>query len=186
MKTVAMIYGWAEGPWQARSFKKALQKEGLVFTNDILRADVIVAHSSGCYLIPKNTSAKLIVLVGLPYWPGRSLASSVAKKLVGELRYHRRNKDIFWWLNKIMHNIWYIITRPHKSLYAFTRHRLERLPSDKHRTLLVRPTDDTFCHPNIIKTLKPLKNYGFEEISGEHDDCWVKPKPYVDLILKEL
>lgn len=186
-KKVAIIYGWAEGPWQAKKIKEALQDKDLGLAKNIRQADVIIAHSSGCYLVPKNIKAKLIILIGLPYWPGRSLASSDAKKLISEIRYHRRNKNTFWWLNKIMHNIWYIFTRPHKSLYIFTRHSASSLPDgNKYKTILVRPTDDTFCHPEIMKILKPAKSYAFIDINGAHDDCWLNPKPYIDLLIDEL
>src|SRR4051812_17865495 len=112
MKTVAIIYGWAEGSWQSKRFARELEKRGLRLTRDVQNADVIVAHSSGCYLVPKEIRAELILLIGLPYWPERSLAAGIMYKLVAEMRHHRRDRSLIWWLNKLAHNTWYILTRP--------------------------------------------------------------------------
>ncbi len=187
MKTVAIIYGWAEGRWQSKRFVKTLIKNGFEITDNIQKANVIFAHSSGCYLVPVGTKAELIVLVGLPFWPGRSLASSIVRKLVMEIKYHRRHKGFGWWLNKMSHNSWYIITRPQATYYGITRHKVGNLPSGQNtKVLLVRPSDDTTHHPEATKKLEPAKNYKYIELPGAHDDCWMEPKPYVDLLLKEL
>src|SRR4051812_13441361 len=137
---VAIIYGWAEGSWQSRLFTDELTKRGLVLTKNVGEADVIIAHSSGCYLIPHDITAKLILLIGLPHWPGRSVASGIIHKLMAEMKHHRRDRSLAWWLNKLAHNIWYIVTRPQATYYGLTRHKPENLPDAKNRkVLLVRP-----------------------------------------------
>ena len=127
-KRVAIIYGWAEGPWQSKKFIKELKGAGFAIEENPIEADVLFAHSAGCYLIPPTIKARLLVLDGLPYWPGRSMASGVVHKLISELRYLRRNRGLTWWLNKIAHNGWYIISRPQKTYYLLTRHQVEKLP----------------------------------------------------------
>ncbi len=159
----------------------------LELTDEVREADILVGHSSGCYLIPKVTDSKTVFLIGLPYWPGRTLFSSIVRKLAGEISYHRRNKGLGWWLNKILHNTWYILSRPSATYFGITKHRPENLPDGmKNKVLLVRPSDDTFCHPYVIKLLPGANNYKFIEVPGAHDDCWVNPKPYINLLLKEL
>ena len=183
MKTVAIVYGWAEGQWQSREFENALAKKGFRVISNTKEADIIFAHSSGCYLVPKNNKAQAVFLVGLPYWPGRSLAASVIYKLVSEIKYHRKNEGLAWWLGKIAHNTLYIISRPSSSYYLFTRHKRASLPSaKKEKVILVRPSDDPMCHQNVMKILPPAKNYRFIKIPGAHDDCWIKPKEYIALI----
>lgn len=182
MQTVAIIHGWAEGKGQSRQFVHELAENGFKVINDVNGADIIFAHSSGCYLVPKHNKAKLILLVGLPYWPNRSLATGVIYKLFNEVRYHRRSKGLGWWLNKMLHNGWYILTKPQASYYLLTKHGLDNLPDNtKRKVLLVRPSDDTLMHPEI----KRLLNQGYDcvEIAGAHDNCWMQPKPYIDLML---
>ncbi|HSX18234.1 MAG TPA: hypothetical protein VLE51_02685 [Candidatus Saccharimonadales bacterium] len=186
MKKAAIIYGWAEGPWESQKFRELLQENEFEITNNPSNADIIIAHSSGCYLTPSDIHNKQIFLIGLPYWPGRSLLSSIIKKLKNEVDYHRRDKSLGWWLNKILHNTWYILSRPSASYFGLTKHKEKYLPSDSNNIVMViRPSDDTFCHPDIMKLL-PMRDYKFIELPGAHDDCWVDPKPYIDLLLKEL
>lgn len=186
-KKVAIIYGWGEGAWESKEFRKLLELRGFTIVDKTHQADIIFAHSLGCYLVPNDVTKKEIFLVGLPYWPGRGSFKSVLIKLYGEIKYHRRNQDLGWWLAKILHNGWYILTRPSASYYGLTRRKISNLPnSSKNKVLIVRPGYDTFCHPNIMKVLPKNKVDKFIEIGGAHDDCWVKPSPYVDLILREL
>ena len=187
MKSVAIIYGWAEGSWQGKKFVKELHRNGFTIAENAKNADIIFAHSAGCYLVPKDTKAKLVVLAGLPYWPGRNLVSGLIRKLINEVRYHRRNKGLGWWLNKIAHSGWYIISRPQKTYYLVTRHKIANLHDRINaKVLLVRASDDTFLHPNAVSMLPRGKKYRYVEIPGAHDDCWFEPKPYIDLLLKEL
>jgi hypothetical protein len=58
---------------------------------DTSKADILFCHSTGCYLVPENAKAKLIVLVGLPYWPNRSLVYSGIKSFTEDLlKYKKR------------------------------------------------------------------------------------------------
>lgn len=188
MQTVAVIHGWAEGKWQSRRFVEGLAKKGLQFTDDAHRADVIVAHSSGCYLVPRDNRAQLIVLIGLPYWPGRNYVSSVIEKLGKEIAHHRRHRGFGWWLGKLAHNCWYIVSRPQATYYGLTRHSVANLPDaggTGAKVVFVRPNDDTFCHPDIGKLIGRKPGYEFVELPGAHDDCWMEPEPYLDLLERE-
>ncbi|MBI4034630.1 hypothetical protein HY380_01895 [Candidatus Saccharibacteria bacterium] len=185
MKTVAIIHGWAEGPWQSRKFRQELKQQGFEPEKDASKAEIIIGHSLGCYLVPAN-QAKLIVLIGLPYWPGLNVPASLARKLWLELTHHRRSATIGWWLNKLAHNIWYIVSKPLMTYYIFSMRKLKNLPSGKNqKVLLIRPRNDTFCHPNIKDRLSG-REYYFVELPGAHDDCWFKPEPCIELIQKHL
>lgn len=187
MKTVALIYGWGEGAWESQEFRGLLYKKGLQTTNKVSEADIVLAHSSGCYLVPRDTARKTIFLIGLPYWPSRSLFQSGVRKLSAEIKFHRQNQSIGWWLNKILHNCWYILSRPSATYYVLTKHLEKNLPGGSlNDVILVRPKDDTFCHPEVLKLLRKTKSYKFLEIPGAHDDCWINSKPYIDLLLKEI
>lgn len=182
MPTVAIIHGWAEGEWQSRQFRQQLIDNGFSVSSDIKSADIIFAHSSGCFLVPPEVKAKTIILVGPPYWPHRHLATSVLTKLFKEVTVHRHTQPFSWWLNKLAHNLWYIIANPQASLRVITDHKLTNLPSpSRHQVILIRPADDTFTHPNIQKLLAD-QNYTFITLPGAHDDCWLDSQTYIDLI----
>jgi hypothetical protein len=184
MKTVAFVYGWSEGAWQSKKFRKLLKTEGYQTIKDPVQANIVVAHSAGCYLVPKNLTATKIILIGLPFWPGRSLTSSAFLNTVDGLRGHRAGGNFNWWLNKLLHNLWYVLTRPQSSYFIFTRLSAGNLPqSDRNRqVLLIRNQKDTFCHQSILQLLPETKSYRFIEQPGDHEDCWLNPQPYVKLL----
>ncbi len=67
--------------------------------------------------------------------------------------------------------------------FVATRHKPENLPSPNRRSVvLIRPRYDTICHPDIMKLLPAVRDYEFLEIPGAHDDCWMEPKPYLDIL----
>lgn len=62
-KTVALIPGFTEGKWHTKRFKRALVRRGYHFVLQADHADIVIAHSGGCYEIPAlrpNTYIDLI------------------------------------------------------------------------------------------------------------------------------
>lgn len=66
MKTVTILHGWAGGWWHTREFTKELGRNDFEVIKDARIADVILAHSTGCYRLPEVSKAKLVVLHGAP------------------------------------------------------------------------------------------------------------------------
>src|SRR5688572_18120710 len=97
---VAIIYGWAEGHWHGHRLRKELKAAGLEYSHDPANADVIIAHSGGCYMLPDNSQANLVMLVGFPYYAGPHPIKFLPKKIKDEF------KDL-WWLRKTVYNILY-------------------------------------------------------------------------------
>ncbi len=186
MNSVAIVYGWAEGSWQSKLFRKALKAKGLSVTQDLATADIIVAHSAGCYADLGKYQAKQIILIGPPMWPGRTLLGSVVRKLKEDLD---TTYSGHWagWLNKILHNWWYTLTTPKASYEAFGL-APKKLPHAKkgQKILLIRNKLDTFCHPRVAEFISKDRDYKYVQLNGGHDDCWTRPERYIDLIAKHL
>lgn len=184
LSTIAIIYGWAEGPWHGKRLIKELEARGMSVTRDVRAADVIFTHSLGCYLVPKDARAKLILLVGIPHGSIPGMIFGVARKEIKEFVYFRSMGEMKWSLNKLLHNIWYAIARPKATYDAMTKRKMENLPvSSEGRVLLVRPVGDVWMTPEV-NALFPDRHYEYVEIPGTHDSCWVDPKRYVDLIAR--
>jgi hypothetical protein len=182
-KTVAFIYGWSEGQWHSKKLESKLAKAGIKTTRQINKADVIFCHSTGCYLVPKNAKAKKIILAGLPYWPDRSLVYSGLLKIREDLHHTKVDMGLMWWLNKTLHNLWYMIIYPRDTLFVATKHRAENLPDPRrHNVVLIRNSDDPFCHPKIGNILSQAKKYKTIQLPAGHDDCWTAKKPYIDIV----
>lgn len=188
MKTVAFCYGWSEGPWQSRLFAKNLKEKGFTLSKKLASADVIVAHSAGCYSIPKSFKARVILLIGLPYWPYRNMGLSIVSNIAVAARIHHKEGEIKWWLKKLAHNAWYIFIKPSGTYNALTKLKLENLPKSSSglNVFLVRNNHETFCHPRIMELVGLERGYKFKQLPGTHEHCWIHPELYVDLILKEL
>jgi hypothetical protein len=62
--TYAIVYGFISGPGLGRQLRDLLNSAGLTETPDINKADVLVAHSAGCLLIPAEARPKLVIYVG--------------------------------------------------------------------------------------------------------------------------
>jgi hypothetical protein len=181
-KTVAFIYGWSEGNWQSKKFRKLVAHRGYTTVKDPYKADIVIAHSSGCYLVPNNIHPKQIVLIGIPYWPKKRAYSSVAHNITVGLKNHSRGTNFFWWVNKLAHNFFYIFAHPAATYFALTKMKPKNLP-EHPKVILIRNMNDTFCHPNIQKLLPKTRSYKFAELPGDHEDCWLHPEPYIKLIL---
>lgn len=179
---VAFVHGWAEGVWQENMLRGHLQKAGFRLEQNAEKTDIVLAHSAGCYLVPKKNNAKLIILIGLPLWPGKPLPKSLLEKLKLEFWHHRRNRDIAWLINKLVHNIWYVVTKPGNLFRFFKNYYGRKLPNpEKSKIVLVRNKDDPFCDPNLAAILRD-KRYTYISLPGLHDDCWMEPKKYVEII----
>lgn len=64
--------------------------------------------------------------------------------------------------------------------------RLEEIISVPNRqTIIVRNQDDDYSGKGLNEKLR-FRNLKFVELPGIHDDYYSNPKPYVDLLLKEL
>jgi hypothetical protein len=182
------VIGWTEGYWQTKKFRKLLTEAGFEAISNAVEADILITHSLGCFLIPKNFDAKIVLLINPPYWPHRTGIYSVAEHFVAGFKMAKGQGAVSWWLNKILHNNWYFISKPKLTYYALTQRQLSNLPAKTkaRRIILIRNKGDSFCHPDIQKLLPKTKEYRFVQFDGDHEDCWLNPQPYVDLIQKEL
>src|SRR5690242_14794905 len=105
--SVCILYGFCEGSLEAIRFRRLLHTAGFEITNDPTQATILLGHSGGCFLIPKRPAAKLIIQIGIPYWPGRSILRSLCLKIIDDLRDHHKGGSLRFWLRKTVWNSLY-------------------------------------------------------------------------------
>jgi hypothetical protein len=190
MKTVAVIEGFAGGPMHTRHFKKALSEAGFIPIKSRVEADIIIAHSAGIYAIPQEAKAKLMVLIGPTYWPGKLLPKRSFAHTRSSGKYHLTNFGLRYYVWKKLLEIYYFFRR-HEYLWLGIIHnnKLDRIYAlaDKpgREIIVIRNQDDPFTTPKIANQLKH-RSIKFIELPGVHDHFLRNPQPYIDLLLKAI
>ncbi len=179
-KTVSIIYGGAEGSRTGLRLKNALLEAGYVYERNPAKADVIIAHSAGCYLVPNNIQASTTLLVGIPHWPGKSIFKGVRQKFAHDIRYCLSNRYRRWFLYKSFWNTIYFL-RFDKAVRTLKGRSQGRLWELRGKVIVVRNDDDFFCMPEFEKL--PFKSTPqYVTIEGTHDDLWINPAVYISLL----
>jgi hypothetical protein len=190
MKTVAVIEGFTGGPMHTRQFRKALSEAGFKVIKDRKMANIIVAHSAGIYGIPATADAELLMLIGPTYWPGEGLIKRTIRNVRSSGRHHKRKFGWGYYLWKKLLEVYYFFRRhSYMWLGILNNNKLEHLnkliESGDRTVLLIRNSNDPYCSPQIKDKVKG-SNVKYAELPGVHDDYVKNPKPYIDLLLKEI
>lgn len=188
MKTVAILEGWAGGNWHTKKFRAALTDKGFELTNKVATADIIVAHSTGCYRVPNQNKAYLLLMMGPPHWPNKSIIRRLVAKKKHDNQLVSANEGRIYVLKKSFWEWFYIFAKPSYTFIALGNHKsldfLDKL-SDK-KIVLVRNDEDVYCSPDLGQLVSKYPNIKYLELPGGHDDYYTNPRPYIDLLVKEL
>ena len=176
---VCIIYGFCEGQHMAGKLLYALRDAGHEIVRDPYRADVVIAHSGGCFLVPPDVPARQVIMIGLTYWPGKSILRALVQKNANDFRAHRGDRNLPAWAHKFAWNMVYFWNMPHnfRMLRSRARGDFWRAP---HLTV-VRNQEDTFCTPDLAN-LPFAHPPRLVELPDQHDDCWLHPDRYVSVI----
>ena len=188
MKTIAIIHGWAGGPQITKYFTQALQKDGFEVIEDHSKANIIFAHSAGCYKLPNQIKAQLIVFQGPPYWPGRNIFSRITSHSVHDTAQTARVFGLGYLVSRRLWETYYVLRHPSVTFVAIRNNKkldfLAGHPDSKK--LVVRNRDDKLCSPEIKRRVQDYQNVKYAELPGLHDDYIRHPGPYVELIKENL
>jgi hypothetical protein len=149
---------------------------------------VVIAHSGGCYHVALGLrQEQLLVLIAPPYWPGRSLLLRSQSMTLQMLRAIRPGNEPIKQANKTLHNIFFLFWHAGKNLAILHRARKYDLEQElRHpKTILVRNQNDPWLTPNFRDLQRFNKQLKLIELPGDHDDIWLHPEPYINLIESE-
>ncbi|MBP9820605.1 hypothetical protein KBC85_00505 [Candidatus Saccharibacteria bacterium] len=170
-KTYAIIYGFAEGPKNAKIFNNFCKINGYKLVNQPNLADIIVAHSGGCFLVPKNNDAKKIILVNPPMCPKKRYP----KTFYQNAKIEKTNiKYILYWFWRLF------ISLNHNFLILYKLYFIKNnlLPNSKN-VIIIRNGNDPFICLNCYDKL--VHAYTIFDFPGVHNELWLNPKPIVKL-----
>jgi hypothetical protein len=182
--TVAILPGFTEGPWHLALMALELEQAGYKYTALADKADVVITHSAGCYLLPSTQRNVLIILISPPYWPGKPMVLCLMQKILSDFIVNTKRSSIKFWLQKTKHNslyFWGDLRWNCNIIFKVHRHKFYEALPEKQITI-IRNTHDFICTPDIAKKLPKQAKFKLHELPGEHDDCWYDPEPYIKLI----
>lgn len=184
-KTVAIIVGFTEGDWHRLRLQTAFENHGYKVIDDPERADIIFAHSGGCYSVPLTLRPQqTVMLVDPTYWPGRPLAVRSQLMTWQLLRAIRPGNQPAYHIRKTFHNLVYLLWHGSQNLAMIRQAPHYNLEDElKHaHTILVRNQNDPWLTP----AFRDLKHFNEQlqlfELEGDHDDCWLHPDTYINLL----
>lgn len=188
MKTISIIHGWAGGKWHTADFENELEKAEFNIIEDSRKSDIIFAHSAGCYKIPSSNQARLVVLIGVPYWPGKSILKRFFIKTASDGTEIARLFGYRYASMKLLWQVVYGLAHPEMAFAALKNHdRLNFFSKlEEKKVIVIHNQNDVYSSSGLRAVLKNKANLKYIDVPGLHDDYYTNPRLYVDLIIKEL
>ncbi len=182
--TYAILYGFSENQHHAKEMEQFLQKDGFIKTTDAARADVVIAHSAGCYMLPGDMHAKLVVLIGVPMNKDK-VRKTFFKAWRNDNVYQRQNKQFSKKLKLLSHNTATVIFHPAKQrtlvkLVATVNHEPPHI--DVPELIVINNRDDPWPEPLLARQYTDTYRASFVSLPGGHDHIWQAPEEYVAII----
>lgn len=174
-KNIFIHYGFAEGRLVARNFINAASKNNYGIVSDHEKADIVIAHSAGCYDLPNNLNSKMIILIGPPTLSvdTRTVLTQILKKLA----YEYKQIGLTGFFIKNLPNVLYALNLP-RNLRLRTKTLARNIPSKN--VIIIRNQLDPFNDPHLLQ--HNAIDINKISLPGSHDDIWLNPEPYLDII----
>jgi len=184
---IAFLYGFGEGTWHSKQFKKRLHSTEFDIIPDITTADIVIAHSAGSFYVPKLQGHQLLVLIGPTYWPGKNVIVQMIQKIAIDIRLNGFRHPLYL-LQKTAWNMFYIVGSLRRSREIISLGKTFNLPSaiKHHRTIIIRNDADTWLTPDLEALQQRQPSLRIHHVPGDHDDCWLHPDIYIHLIQSDI
>ena len=170
----AFSYGFATGNLHGRLMKRLLQQAGYK-SAPLETADIIVAHSAGCWLMPDMAHPKLVIYVGMPLAKDHTRKTWLKTQL-RKRRYWRRR------YTRLLHVYYLLVRRKHnrKILKMAVSARPRLFP--KAQTIFIANEHDLWPRGKILDEYVRSKPWTFIGLAGGHNNVWREPEKYVAII----
>jgi hypothetical protein len=185
MPAVAILYGLGEGKLLRKPLCAALAAKGFDYTEDLEKADVILAHSGGVLHLPPGTSAKVILIAGGGYGYRGSAVLTMAKKVWMDFVCSIKQKNLSAWFVRSCINFRYLVMQPRRLVRMWREARIQRyklpeLPGRKVAIVAFR--NDPWSSHLGDQGLHFTQPYAYISMDCLHDDIWANPQDYATVI----
>lgn len=183
-KKIAIIYGISEGPMLSVRFRKLLNNKQYTIISDPTKADIIITHSGGCYLIPNSTTAQQVIMIAPGYYFEHTKAYMSAYKFVRDIMHAVTSGYLLFWCYKSVWNILYLLFRPIHSAQIYYRAKTNSasLPELSIKNVIIITYKGDLWSHSIMKHVNKYPEYDIRQLDRLHDDVWYDPLTYFRLI----
>jgi hypothetical protein len=178
----AVSYGFLGGPAHSRRLRKLLRQRGYVQAQTAEQADIVIAHSGGCWLIPKSASPKLLVFVGMPLseaHPHQTFKDARQKNIQAFMY----NFHLLRGLAIGFYSLYYWLIQPTRNRDIVRRAKTAPdVTSQAETTVFIANRDDPWPHSARLAQYLGNHNWVFLSLPGSHNDIWEYSERYVAII----
>lgn len=182
--TVKIQYGIFAGERTGTRLRKALRRAGYEVVRDVNKADIVIAHSAGCFWLPEAPSKHKLVLIDPPYWPGRSIKARARSRSYNNWHFRQFGYPFRPWLVRNVWGVYYAgrdLRRTLRILRYAPGYHLEEIIHNRN-ALLVRNEHDDWLTPDLGGLKRSYPHLKVVTVPGDHDDFNYHPEHYVDLL----
>lgn len=174
-------YGLFSGPAHAKRLHRSLQAAGYRLADDNSPADILIAHSAGCWNAHQIAPTRLTVYVGMPTDLSRPFQTwRLAHRNL--FRQIPTASDRDWFIYIIAHNIIYGLKQPVRNYRIVRQAKRVKLQPPQTKTVLIANQHDVWTQtPGLQKYLQDF-DWTFVSLSGSHNTIWQQPDLTVDII----
>jgi len=180
--TYAISYGFLGGPAHSRRLCRLLGRQGYVQAQSVGQADIVIAHSAGCWLIPESATPKLIVFVGMPLseaHPHQTFKDARQKNIQAFMY----NFHLLRGLAIGLYSLYYWLTQPTRNRDIIRRAKTApEVTSRADTTVFIANRDDPWPHSNRLEQYLGNHNWAFLSLPGSHNNIWEYSERYVAII----
>jgi len=163
----------------SKLMRQALAEAGHTITTNPYEADIVMAHSGGCFLVPHDLPAKQVLMIGLTYWPDKSIVRALVQKNLNDFHYHRKDRKGAMWAQKFSWNMIYF-WKVHRNIHMIVARARGKFWKVQRLTV-IRNDEDTFCTPDL-DSIPFVTKPQYVRLPDQHDDCWLHPERVIAVI----
>lgn len=182
-QTYYIAYGFLGGALTGIRMRRLLRKSGYKRSRFLADADIVLAHSAGCWELNNIKIARLVFLVGLPLAePSLKLSSYNAQQMT---KIALANRHYLHILGVRLNNLVYGLFQPRRNLSIIRNiSQLQAVFQAPKATQIVCIANrhDPWPRADNMQSLIDEEPWAFISLGGSHDDIWEHPDRYVEII----
>jgi hypothetical protein len=178
----AYSYGFTEGKVHSRKLTKQLIKAGYRLETNYADADLIIAHSAGCWYKLDGLKPKLMVFVGMPL-PNKNAGAVWLESNKISAKALLKHGRLLKFLKSIVYNVMYLLRHPRRNFDIVRKAQHAMPPRFKDTlTVFVINKHDPWPQSQRLNGLLAAEPWSFIGLDGTHNNLWHEPEKYIKII----